>query len=75
MLTRRHLIGILAGLSATIVGRSGFAADRETFADWVRVLYQGALALREAGSALSDQDIQMQRIRTLGAGGSMSVTI
>ena len=34
-------------------------ADQQSgFADWVRALYEGELALREAGASLSDQELQ-----------------
>jgi hypothetical protein len=62
---RRRLLSALALLAALLSpGRKGNAQETETsFADWVRTLYVGVLAMREAAEAggsaeFSDQELQ-----------------
>ena len=64
MIARRRLLHVGVCAAAIWCARSGYAAaPGVSFVDWVRTLYEAAVALREAaeagaGTDLSDQDIQ-----------------
>lgn len=52
--SRRALVAVLSLIPIS----KSLADDQSGFADWVRALYEGELALREAGASLSDQELQ-----------------
>jgi len=64
MIVRRRILSVLGWIAIALFSHRSPADEAPVaFADWVRALYEGAIALREAaeagaGSDLSDDDLQ-----------------